>query len=250
MAPVRGGLRCASCAKTVYDLRLATEHTARGLSLVHGRDGFCARLTVDETGFAILSPGRAVDAGGRASALLATVAALSVAACGHAEPPRVFVVAPRSEIGVGSSIDAGDAASADVTVTCASADAGPAQNMVVVVNGGVGSIREYVHFASGSSTVPADASTLLDAVADTLRAHPELKSLIVEGHADAAESNPQARSEERAKKVVVALTQRGIDASRLVPKGYAAANPIAPNTTAAGREKNRRVEFRIDPSSP
>jgi outer membrane protein OmpA-like peptidoglycan-associated protein len=41
------------------------------------------------------------------------------------------------------------------------------------------------------------------------------------------------------------LVEHGIDASRLDAMGYAFSQPIAPNDTAEGRAKNRRVEFKI-----
>ena len=228
MRSVPGGRHCESCEKTVYDLRLATAHAARGLALVHGRDGFCGRLTVDAAGW-----------------FVAAVTALSVAACGNAGPPRVVVVAPPHDVDAAAPLDAGENAEADAAPSCAATEGGTTPNVVVVVQGGVGSIREYVHFASGSSAVPPEAGTLLDAVVDTMRAHPEIKSVVVEGHADLSEPNPQPLSDERAKKVVAALVKRGVDAARLVAKGYAAAHPIADNATAAGRDRNRRVEFRV-----
>jgi len=41
------------------------------------------------------------------------------------------------------------------------------------------------------------------------------------------------------------LRRRGIGADRLAARGYGPQRPLAPNTTAAGREKNRRVEFHV-----
>ena len=39
--------------------------------------------------------------------------------------------------------------------------------------------------------------------------------------------------------------KRGVNAKRLIAKGYGEAKPIAPNTTEAGRSKNRRIEFTV-----
>ena len=49
----------------------------------------------------------------------------------------------------------------------------------------------------------------------------------------------------RAKAVADYLIQKGIDPVRLSVKGYGAAIPIASNDTDAGRQTNRRIEFRI-----
>jgi len=52
-------------------------------------------------------------------------------------------------------------------------------------------------------------------------------------------------SESRAKTVAEYLIRQGIDASRVSYKGYGKQNPIAPNTTPEGRQKNQRVELKI-----
>jgi len=41
------------------------------------------------------------------------------------------------------------------------------------------------------------------------------------------------------------LIKQGIPEEKLVPKGYGPSQPISPNTTAAGKKLNRRVEFKI-----
>jgi len=72
-------------------------------------------------------------------------------------------------------------------------------------------------------------------------------TLQVEGHTD---STGSARlnatlSQARAEAVTVFLVEHGIDRSRLVPRGFGPSRPLATNATRAGRETNRRVEFRV-----
>lgn len=73
--------------------------------------------------------------------------------------------------------------------------------------------------------------------------NPEITAEIY-GHADSTGPTVynQKLSERRAKAVVDYLVAKGVDASRLSPKGFGETVPIAPNTTPEGRQKNRRVE--------
>ena len=52
-------------------------------------------------------------------------------------------------------------------------------------------------------------------------------------------------SQNRAQSVVDYLIYLGIESKRLIPKGYGESTPIAPNNTEAGRQENRRTEFKI-----
>ncbi|HLF10962.1 MAG TPA: OmpA family protein, partial [Gammaproteobacteria bacterium] len=52
-------------------------------------------------------------------------------------------------------------------------------------------------------------------------------------------------SQQRANSVLTFLAGQGIDRSRLVARGYGEGQPVADNGTDAGRERNRRVEFRV-----
>jgi len=54
----------------------------------------------------------------------------------------------------------------------------------------------------------------------------------------------QKLSEERAKAVLDALVQRGVNPENLESKGFGASQPVASNKTAAGKAQNRRTEIR------
>jgi outer membrane protein OmpA-like peptidoglycan-associated protein len=69
----------------------------------------------------------------------------------------------------------------------------------------------------------------------------------ISGHTDNT-GNPVVNaklSTERAKAVVDYLVKKGITKDRLTYLGFGSDQPIADNATAAGRAKNRRVEFKI-----
>jgi outer membrane protein OmpA-like peptidoglycan-associated protein len=118
-------------------------------------------------------------------------------------------------------------------------------------NGGCPVLEQYnfnyknVQFASGSATLTAGAKLELDKLVAILTEHPELK-ISIEGHTDntgKVEMN-QKLSENRAISVKNYLTGKGISADRLSTVGYGPAQPIADNSSTAGRAQNRRVEFK------
>ncbi|MCG5056297.1 MAG: OmpA family protein [Myxococcales bacterium] len=89
---------------------------------------------------------------------------------------------------------------------------------------------------------------ILNQVALTLKAHPELGRCAVEGHADQtgpADWNKRL-SVMRAEAVVDYLAQRGVDPKRLVAIGVGDKKPWADNDTEEGRARNRRVVFHIE----
>ena len=55
----------------------------------------------------------------------------------------------------------------------------------------------------------------------------------------------QTLSENRAASVKDYLISQGVEASRMNSKGYGEGTPVADNTTAAGRAKNRRTEMTV-----
>lgn len=100
-------------------------------------------------------------------------------------------------------------------------------------------------FATNKSDLNAAAKTSLQKFAnDVLKANPDIDVAIV-GHTDNtgtdAINNPL--SEKRAQSVEAYLKQCGASASQIKSVGGAGSTqPVADNSTAAGRQQNRRVE--------
>jgi len=98
-------------------------------------------------------------------------------------------------------------------------------------------------FDSGSDRIKPESAPTLKEIGAMLKAHPDLK-LMVEGHTDDV-GNAAANlklSEARATAVTAALVKDyAIEATRLSAKGLGSTKPAVPNTTAEGRQTNRRV---------
>jgi outer membrane protein OmpA-like peptidoglycan-associated protein len=108
-----------------------------------------------------------------------------------------------------------------------------------------GSVAE---FDVDSSMIRPQFRATLDEVAQTLASYPETY-VDVYGHTDSDGSDAYnlALSERRAGSVAGYLANRGINRARLATEGFGESQPIATNTTAAGKQQNRRVEIRIVP---
>ncbi len=110
-------------------------------------------------------------------------------------------------------------------------------------------VLKGVHFATNKATLTRESFVILDEVAASLIAHPEVKQIEIGGHTDATGSRRHNRelSIRRAISVKNYLVSKGVAASRLVSRGYGPDRPIATNRTRAGRAQNRRVELtRLD----
>lgn len=109
-----------------------------------------------------------------------------------------------------------------------------------------GKIALYgVYFDTDSAVVKPESKEQLDQVAALLKAEPALK-LLVTGHTDSTGdfAHNMKLSGERAAAVVAALVANyGIDPARLTSAGLGSTSPVAPNDTAEGKAKNRRVEL-------
>lgn len=106
-------------------------------------------------------------------------------------------------------------------------------------------IRMYeVTFNNGTSILTPAARAELGEFISALRGQPELR-VQIQGHTDSwgsAEDNRRL-SHERAEAVATFLVLQGVPTQRLTVKGFGETQPVDSNATAAGRERNRRIEF-------
>jgi OOP family OmpA-OmpF porin len=101
-----------------------------------------------------------------------------------------------------------------------------------------------VNFETGRSVLTRDSYFVLDAVAASLLANPDIR-IEVAGYTDSTGRKFMnlRLSQARAAAVRFYLARKGVPPARMVAKGYGASGYIAPNNTAAARAQNRRVEL-------
>ncbi|OGX86732.1 hypothetical protein BEN48_12270 [Hymenobacter glacialis] len=101
-------------------------------------------------------------------------------------------------------------------------------------------------FDTNSSTLRSASLSEIDKMADVLQKYPDT-NVLVEGHTDASGSDAinQPLSERRAQAVAGEAIAKGVSASRITTQGYGSSQPIGDNSTAEGKQANRRVEIAI-----
>lgn len=121
------------------------------------------------------------------------------------------------------------------------------QNMLSV------DLAEQIFFDSGRATLKSGGKDVLKKVGEALKGY-ENKIIRVVGHTD---NVPLAKSLQatfptnwdlsvaRATNVVRFLQEVGVPPERMVPSGRSEFDPVAPNDTPEGRQKNRRIEIML-----
>lgn len=101
-------------------------------------------------------------------------------------------------------------------------------------------------FAVNSDNLQGAAQTNLDNLATILNKYDDT-NVLIEGHTDASGSEEYnlELSERRAGAVAYYLATQSVDASRFTMMGYGEEQPVANNSTASGKQANRRVELAI-----
>jgi outer membrane protein OmpA-like peptidoglycan-associated protein len=107
-------------------------------------------------------------------------------------------------------------------------------------------VLKNIYFETGKAILTPESNTELDKLVAFLKDNTDIK-VEISGHTDnvGTQAANTKLSEARAKAVVEYLVAHDILQEKLVYKGYGFSQPMAPNTTAAGRKLNRRVEFKI-----
>jgi outer membrane protein OmpA-like peptidoglycan-associated protein len=103
-----------------------------------------------------------------------------------------------------------------------------------------------INFARANADLTTDSAQTLRDLAQIANECPSFK-IQIEGHTDSegTDERNQRLSDRRARAVADFLAQNGVDPRRMTTVGYGATRPIADNSTAAGRAKNRRIEFTV-----
>jgi len=93
---------------------------------------------------------------------------------------------------------------------------------------------------------PKAVAATIDPLAALLANNPDLR-VHIEAYADARgdEATLQKLTQDRAEALAGRLVSAGVDGARIQANGMGASNPVAANTTPAGRQRNRRVEITL-----
>ena len=102
-----------------------------------------------------------------------------------------------------------------------------------------------IQFEFDSGILKTESYPILDKAAAEMKKDPSA-TFILKGYASAegTDAHNMQLSIDRANSVKTYLVNTGVSGANLSTKGYGEANPIADNSTEAGRVKNRRVEIK------
>ena len=103
-----------------------------------------------------------------------------------------------------------------------------------------------VKFETAKSTIKPESFKILDDVVKVMQENPTY-DLEIHGHTDSQgdDAKNQKLSDDRAAAVRDYLVKKGVVQDRLRSSGHGETQPVDTNDTAAGRAKNRRVEFKV-----
>ncbi|MFN5183872.1 MAG: OmpA family protein [Bacteroidota bacterium] len=105
----------------------------------------------------------------------------------------------------------------------------------------------HLEFTTGKDEILSSSFSYLDELAVILKTHKKDWKIRLSGHTDnegTAEDNMKL-SEKRAKSVMKYLIKKGISKERFIVEWFGNTKPAVDNLTAAGRQRNRRVNISV-----
>lgn len=111
-------------------------------------------------------------------------------------------------------------------------------------------LKGDVSFDTNSAKIKPGLYSEIDRIAQIMSQYPQT-TVIVEGHTDSKGKDDynMELSRKRAEAVMRELVNRGVSSSQIQTAAYGETLPVASNDTAEGRQRNRRVEIKIQPAS-
>jgi len=105
---------------------------------------------------------------------------------------------------------------------------------------------DNIEFQSSTAIILPESSEILGKTAEVLKDNTDM-NIEIGGHTDSTgnEEYNIELSQRRANSVLIKLVEREVDRERLTAVGYGSSQSIADNSTDEGKQKNRRVEFKI-----
>jgi OOP family OmpA-OmpF porin len=125
-------------------------------------------------------------------------------------------------------------------------DGCPDKGMVIVQRGKL-EILDKIYFETDKDVIMERSFPLLDAIAATIKGHPEIALIEIQGHADERgdDEHNLDLTDRRARSVMRALEDRNVELGRLRSRGYGETRPVCTQHNEDCWSKNRRVEFII-----
>jgi outer membrane protein OmpA-like peptidoglycan-associated protein len=110
----------------------------------------------------------------------------------------------------------------------------------------VAKLKSDILFDTGKSELKPTATNNLKQMAEIMRKYPE-NILVIQGYTDSTGSAKinEELSKKRAEAVRTTLVSFGMPSATITTEGLGPANPVADNSSADGRMKNRRVEIQV-----
>lgn len=112
-------------------------------------------------------------------------------------------------------------------------------------------MKSDILFETGKASLKPEAKQNLSEMASIMKKYPE-NVITISGYTDDTGTSRfnQTLSQQRAQSVKQVLVADGLPDNAIVAQGLGPSNPVADNESAAGRQKNRRVEIEVrsDPS--